>query len=84
MSLTLQTRIGKKYAIYIPKAVVKTLGLKEGQKISLRIVGNTLVIESIQDPIHLALSSERFASITHDQIEEISIEEQAIHTKHSP
>jgi AbrB family looped-hinge helix DNA binding protein len=83
MSLTVETFIGKKYAIYLPKAVVKALNLREGERVLLRIVGNTLVLEVLKDPIQLALSGEKFASITPEQVEGISLEEQASHLEGS-
>ena len=83
MSLTLESQVGKKYAVYLPKAIVKALNLKEGEKILLRVVGNTVVLESVQDPIQLALSRKKFASITPEQIEVISLEEQYTKTKSS-
>jgi AbrB family looped-hinge helix DNA binding protein len=79
-----KTRIGKKFAIYLPKAVVKGLSLTEGEKVLLTVAGNTLVLETLRDPIQLALSSKKFASITPEQVEAISLEEQTRHTKHSP
>jgi len=79
MSLTFEIKVGKKYAIYLPKAVVKAVGIKEGGKVLLRISGNTLIIETIQDPIQLALSGEKFASVTPEEVEAISIEEQERH-----
>lgn len=81
MTVAFETRIGKKYTIYLPKAVVKILALKEGQKISLKIVGNTLIMESLKDPVQLALTCKKFASITPEEIEEISLEKQGIHAK---
>jgi antitoxin component of MazEF toxin-antitoxin module len=33
MTLAVETRIGKKFAIYLPKAVVNALSLKEGEKL---------------------------------------------------
>lgn len=84
MALTVEARIGKKFAIYLPKAVVKALGLTEGEKVLLTVAGNTLVLESLKDPIQLALFSKKFASITPEQVEAISLEEQASHTKDSP
>ena len=83
MSLTLESQVGKKYAVYLPKAIVKALNLKEGEKILLRVVGNTVVLESVQDPIQLALSRKKFASITPEEIEVISLEEQYTKTKSS-
>jgi len=84
MSLTIETFIGKKFAIYLPKAVVKALNLNEGERILLRVAGNTLVIETLHDPIQLALSGKKFASITPEQVETISLEEQARHIEGSP
>jgi AbrB family looped-hinge helix DNA binding protein len=84
MSLTVHTRIGKKYAIYLPKAVVEAIGLKEGERVLLRVAGTTLLLESLQDPIKLALSRKKFASIKPEQIEAISLEEQTKHAESSP
>jgi len=84
MNLTIETFIGKKYAIYLPKAIVKALNLKEGERVLLRVTGTTLVLETLQDPIQLALSGKKFASITPDQAEAISLEEQAGHVEGSP
>jgi AbrB family looped-hinge helix DNA binding protein len=84
MSLTIETFIGKKYAIYIPKAIVKALNLKEGERVLLRVAGNTLILEVLQDPIQLALSGRKFASITPEQVEAISLEEQASRVEGSP
>lgn len=81
LTVAFETHIGKKYTIYLPKAIVKILTLKEGQKILLKIVGNTLIVESLKDPIQLALTCKKFASITPEKIEEISLEKQATHAK---
>jgi len=43
----------------------------------LRVAGNTVILESLQDPIELALSGKKFASIKPERVEEISLEEQA-------
>jgi len=72
----MKARVGKKYAIYLPKVVVKALNLKEGGKVLLRVAGSTVVLESLQDPIQLALHGKKFASITPDRVEAISLEEQ--------
>ncbi|MEM2936880.1 MAG: AbrB/MazE/SpoVT family DNA-binding domain-containing protein [Candidatus Bathyarchaeia archaeon] len=77
MNLTIEARVGKKHAIYLPKAIVEATGLKEGERVLLRVAGNTVVLESLQDPIELALYGKKFASIKPEQVEEISLEEQA-------
>jgi AbrB family looped-hinge helix DNA binding protein len=77
VTLTVETSVGKKYAVYLPKAVVKALNLKEGGKILLRVSGTSLVLESVQDPLQLALSSKKYASVDPEEIEKTSIREQA-------
>ena len=84
MSLTVEARVGKKNTIYLPKAIVEATGLKEGEKILLRVDGNTVVLESLQDPLELALSGEKFSSIRPEEVEAINLEEQASHTKSPP
>lgn len=80
----MEARIGKKYTLYLPKAVVEATGLKEGEKVLLRVAGTTVLLESLQDPIKLALSRKKFASIKPEQIEAISLEEQARPAESSP
>jgi hypothetical protein len=63
---------------------VKALNLAEGERVLLSVAGGTLVLESLQDPIQLALSGKKFASVTAKQIEEISLEQQRRHAKSSP
>ena len=83
MSLTVKVRVGKKYAIYLPKAIVKAIGISEGERVLLRVAGNTVILESIQDPLELALSGKKFASVKPEQVEAISLEEQASPAKSS-
>lgn len=84
MSLTVKARVGKKHTIYLPKAVVEATGLREGEKVLLRVAGNTVVLEGLQDPITLALSGKKYARIGPEEVEAISLEEQASHAKSSP
>jgi AbrB family looped-hinge helix DNA binding protein len=84
MSLTVQAFIGKKYAIYLPKAIVRALNLSEGERVLLRVAGNSLILEFLKDSIQLALSGKKFASITPKQVEKISLEKQADRIEASP
>lgn len=84
MNLTIETQIGKKFTIYLPKAIVEALGLTEGERILLTVAGNKLILESLKDPIQLALSGRKFASITPEQVETISLEEQESYAQNSP
>lgn len=77
MSLTVETKIGRKFTVYLPKVIVEALDLKEGERVLLKVTGNTLTLESLKNPIQLALTGKKFASITPEQAETISVEEQA-------
>ncbi|RLF07988.1 MAG: AbrB/MazE/SpoVT family DNA-binding domain-containing protein [Thermoprotei archaeon] len=83
-NLIFKAKVGKKYAIYLPQRVVKALDLKEGERILMRISGNTLIIEKLEDPIQLALTGKKFASLTPEQVKAISLEEQEKYIKDSP
>jgi len=56
--------------------VIEALKLKEGGRILLKVARNSVVLESLQDPIQLALHGKKYASITPNQVEAISLEEQ--------
>jgi len=81
MSLVFRARVGKKFAIYLPKAVVEAVGLSEGEKILVKVAGNRVILEVVRDPIKLAISGKKFASLKPKDIEAISIEEQKKHTE---
>lgn len=79
----MEAKVGKKYAVYLPKAIVRLLNLKEGGKVLLRTDGSTLTVEPLQDPIQLAISGKKFACVTPEQVEAISMEEQVGRIKKS-
>lgn len=83
MSLSVESRIGKKHAIYLPKAVVEATGLKEGEKVLLRVMDKTVVVEPLMDPLELALSGKTYATIDPEEIEAISVGEQETRVKGS-
>ena len=56
--------------------MIEALNLKEGGRILLKVAGSSVVLESLQDPIQLALHGKKFVSITPDKVEAISLEEQ--------
>jgi len=84
MSLIFKTRVGKKFAIYLPKAVVEAVGLSEGEKMLVKVTGNRVILEVVRDPMQLAISGKKFASMKPKQIEAISVEEQKRHVEGSP
>jgi AbrB family looped-hinge helix DNA binding protein len=76
MTLSIEAKIGKRFAIYIPKAIVEKLGVMEGDKIMLKLEKNKIIIETIKDPIEIALKDKKFARLTQEEVEKISLEEQ--------
>lgn len=45
--MSLVVRVGRKYALYLPKEVIKKLGLREGDRLLLSIRGNELVLRPL-------------------------------------
>ncbi|MBD3408114.1 MAG: AbrB/MazE/SpoVT family DNA-binding domain-containing protein [Candidatus Lokiarchaeota archaeon] len=80
MSLTKESQIGKKHTIYLPKTIVDKARLEVGMKILITVEGNKIIIEPLPDPITLALHGKKFASMTLEEIEAISVEEQSRQT----
>jgi AbrB family looped-hinge helix DNA binding protein len=76
MGQVMQAKIGRKFAIYLPKAIVNQLDLKEGGKVLLTVADKTVVMHSVEDPIKLGLSGKKFASITPEKAERVSLEQQ--------
>ncbi len=76
MSLEVSAKIGKKFAIYLPKSVVNSLRLNEGDRVKISIEGGKMIVEVIRDPINLAFQGKKFARISAEEVEKISLEEQ--------
>ena len=76
LSLKVSARIGKKYALYLPKSVVDLLKIREGDKVKISVEGKKMIVEIIRDPIDLALHGKKFAKISAEEVERISLEEQ--------
>jgi len=74
VSPTAVGKVGRKFALYLPKSVVKALGIKEGDKVLIAVEGNSIVVRVVKDPIELAVQGEKFASITPEDVERISLE----------
>ena len=69
-------RVSKKRTIYIPKEIADKVGISEGTYLELVVEDNKLVMIPIPDPFWLALKGPKFASMSVDEIEKISEEEQ--------
>ena len=51
----MSAKIGKKFALYLPKSVVDTLKVKEGDRVKISVEGEKMIVEVIRDSIDLAL-----------------------------
>ena len=71
------SRVGRKGAIYLPKHIMRTLGVREGDKVLMRVEGNKLVLEFVPDPFSLALRVKKWAKTTVEEFEAESEAEQS-------
>jgi len=83
MGLTTESRIGKKHTIYLPREVVEEAEVQEGMKILITVEGNQIIIEPLPNPVTLAVEGEKYATLTLEEMEVISREEQSKYTKDS-
>jgi len=70
------SRVGKKNALYLPREVVRRLGIREGDRAIMRVDEGRLILEFISDPLTLALRGERWAKTTVEEFERESELEQ--------
>lgn len=76
MSLVIESKVGRKRVIVIPKAIAEAVKIREGQKIRIMAVEDKIVIEPVRDAIWLALYGEKIGRILPEEIEEESMREQ--------
>ena len=74
-------KVGKKLAVYLPKSVARAAGLMEGDKVEFEAGEGSVALTVIRDPLELALHGEKFATLTAEEVEEISMKEQERHAK---
>jgi len=76
VSVVLETKVGKKRVVVIPKAIAEAVGVREGQRIRIMAVGDKIVIEPIRDAVWLALYGRKIGKIMPEELEEESLVEQ--------
>jgi len=76
MNLTVTSRIGKKFTLYLPRKIVSSLGIREGDKVRISVEDGKIIIRILKNPLELALHGEKFTRISHEEIEEISLRQQ--------
>jgi len=77
MKSEIKVRISKKFTLYLPKAVVEAVGLKEGDFVKIKVNGSKIILEPVPDPFDLALKGPKFAKITFEEFEKESEEMQS-------
>ncbi len=76
MSVVVESRIGRKRVIVIPKVIADAVKVREGQKVRIMAVGDKIVIEPVRDAVWLALYGRKIGRIMPEEIEEESVLEQ--------
>jgi len=76
MSIVVETKIGRKRVIVIPKVIADAVKVHEGQKVRIMAVEDKIVIEPVRDAIWLALYGRKIGKILPGEIEEESLHEQ--------
>ena len=76
LSISVETKVGKKRVIVIPKKIADAVNIKEGQKIEIKAVGDKIIIEPVRDAVWLAIHGRKIGRILPEEIEEESIHEQ--------
>jgi len=76
MKSEIRVRISKKFTLYIPKAIAKTAGIKEGDIVKMRVEDSKIILEPIPNPFDLALNGPKFAKTTFEEFERESEEMQ--------
>ncbi|RLF05422.1 MAG: AbrB/MazE/SpoVT family DNA-binding domain-containing protein [Thermoprotei archaeon] len=76
MGVAVETRVGRKRVIVIPKAVADIVKISEGQKVRVVAMGDKVVIEPVRDAVWLALHGKKIGKISPEEVEEESLIEQ--------
>ena len=72
MSERILLRIGRKGAIYLPRKVMRKLGLNEGDYLLLRVKDSRIILDIISDPFLLTVKSKKWAKTTVEEFEKES------------
>lgn len=76
MSIVVETKIGRKRIVVIPKIIAEAVKISEGQKVRIMAMGDKIVIEPVRDAVWLALHGKKIGRILPEEIEEESLHEQ--------
>lgn len=68
--MRMKVKVGKKYAIYLPKSIVEELDIREGDYILLTVRRGEILLK----PIKRAVPIKPWATITFEEVEEVGEE----------
>ena len=74
--LEVETKVGKKRVLVIPKKIAEKAGIKEGTQVKLKLTDEGIVIIPIPNAIELSLKGKKIAKVTLEELEAESIEQQ--------
>ena len=74
--VVVETRVGRKRVIVIPKSVAEEVKISEGQRVRIFAAGDKIVIEPVRDAVWLALYGRKIGRIMPEEVEEESAREQ--------
>jgi bifunctional DNA-binding transcriptional regulator/antitoxin component of YhaV-PrlF toxin-antitoxin module len=74
-SVSTEVWIGKRLTLVLLRNVAEKLGIKEGDKIKITVVGDKLVLQPIRDAVWLSLYGKKVAKVTLEDLEATRIEE---------
>ena len=78
MGVVVETKIGKKRVIVIPKAIAEAVKVREGQRVRIMAVEDKIVIEPVRDAVWLALYGRKIGKIMPEEIEESLLEQEKL------
>ena len=76
MTIVMETKVGKKRVIVIPKPIAEAVKIREGQRVKIMAVGDEIIIKPIRDAVWLALYGVKIGKISAEEVEEESLREQ--------
>jgi len=76
VNIVVETKVGKKRIIVIPKTIAEAVKISEGQRVRIMAAENKIVIEPVRDAVWLALYGRKIGKILPEEVEEESLREQ--------
>jgi len=74
LSLAATVTVGRKYTIYLPKSVVRLLGIKEGERLILRVRGDSIILRRAPDFFEASLQAPKRVKLEPGEVEGASAE----------